>query len=143
MACLSFFVHLKQKEWQLLPVIIVLGPGINSSLCVWPCSDEGCELLIFMLVAAWPNNYLRMFTQESDCRKVSFIKATSNRHSFLNLYLTKLLIRSYQLPVLILIKDLLKLHISGVNGLFQLLNLFRENIEYNSFPLLRDGLLLN
>lgn len=143
MVCLSFFVHLKQKGWQFLPVIIVLSPGINSSPCVWPCSDEGCELLIFMLVAAWPNNYLRMFIQESDCRKVSFIKPTRDRHCFLNLYLTKLLICPYQLPVFILIKDLFKLHISGVNELFQLLNLFRENTEYSSFPLSRDRLLLN
>lgn len=61
MACLSFFVHLNQKVQQFLPVIIVFSPGLNSSPCMQLCSDGGFELLIFMLVAAWPSDYLGRF----------------------------------------------------------------------------------
>lgn len=61
MACLSFFVYLKQKVQQFLPVIIVLSSGLNSSPCMLLCSDEGFELLIFMLVAAWPSDHLARF----------------------------------------------------------------------------------
>lgn len=143
MACLSFFVYLKQKVQQFLPVIIVLSSGLNSSPCMLLCSDEGFELLIFMLVAAWPSDHLARFIQESNYMKVGFVKPTNGRHCFLNLYLTKLLICPYQLPLLILTKDSFKLHISGFKGLVQLLNVFRGRIEHNPFLFQRSGLLLN